>query len=244
MNMKAKKRKQLRNNEYYDMQEVFDQLYANAGNNAKFTHLMQIVMSAENIKLAYRNIKKNKGSNTRGTDGKTIKDYESMNEEEMIAYFQSKMMNYNPKSVRRVEIPKPNGKMRPLGIPCMEDRIIQQCLKQVLEPICEARFYKHSYGFRPNRSTRHAVARYSYLINIMQLYYVVDVDIKGFFDNVNHTKLMKQLWAIGIRDKCVLSVVGKILKSEIEGIGIVERGVPQGGIISPLLANIVLNELD
>lgn len=84
---------------------VYDQLYANAGNNAKFTHLMQIVMSAENIKLAYRNIKKNKGSDTRGTDGKTIRDYESMNEEEMIAYFQSKMMNYNPKSVRRVEIP-------------------------------------------------------------------------------------------------------------------------------------------
>ena len=107
MDTKAKKRKQLRNNEYYDMQEVFDQLYANAGNNAKYTHLMQIVMSAENIKLAYRNIKKNKGSDTRGTDGKTIRDYESMNEEEMIAYFQSKMMNYNPKSVRRVEIPKP-----------------------------------------------------------------------------------------------------------------------------------------
>lgn len=244
MDTKAKKRKQLRNNEYYDMQEVFDQLYTNAGNNAKFTHLMQIVMSAENIKLAYRNIKKNKGSDTKGTDGKTIRDYESMNEEEMIAYFQSKMMNYNPKSVRRVEIPKPNGKMRPLGIPCMEDRIIQQCLKQVLEPICEAKFYKHSYGFRPNRSTRHAVARYSYLVNIMRLYYVVDVDIKGFFDNVNHAKLMKQLWAIGIRDKCVLSVIGKILKSEIEGIGIAERGVPQGGIISPLLANVVLNELD
>lgn len=244
MDTKAKKRKQLRNNEYYDMQEVFDQLYANAGNHAKFTHLMQIAMSAENIKLAYRNIKKNKGSDTKGTDGKTIRDYESMNEEEMIAYFQSKMMNYNPKSVRRVEIPKPNGKMRPLGIPCMEDRIIQQCLKQVLEPICEAKFYKHSYGFRPNRSTRHAVARYSYLVNIMRLYYVVDVDIKGFFDNVNHAKLMKQLWAIGIRDKCVLSVIGKILKSEIEGIGIAERGVPQGGIISPLLANVVLNELD
>jgi RNA-directed DNA polymerase len=226
------------------MQEVYDQLYENARDNANFTHLIKLVMSAENIKLAYRNIKNNNGSTTKGTDGKTIKDYESMKEEEMILYFQAKMRNYNPNSVRRVEIPKPNGKKRPLGIPCMEDRIIQQCLKQVLEPICEAKFYKHSYGFRPNRSTRHAVARYSYLVNIMRMYYVVDVDIKGFFDNVNHAKLMKQLWALGIRDKCLLSVIGKILKSEIEGIGIATQGVPQGGIISPLLANVVLNELD
>lgn len=226
------------------MQEVYDQLYENARDNANFTHLIKLVMSAENIKLAYRNIKNNNGSNTKGTDGKTIKDYESMKEEEMILYFQAKMRNYNPNSVRRVEIPKPNGKKRPLGIPCMEDRIIQQCLKQVLEPICEAKFYKHSYGFRPNRSTRHAVARYSYLVNIMRMYYVVDVDIKGFFDNVNHAKLMKQLWALGIRDKCLLSVIGKILKSVIEGIGIATQGVPQGGIISPLLANVVLNELD
>lgn len=244
MDTKTLKRKQLRNNEYYDMQEVYDQLYENARDNANFTHLIKLVMSAENIKLAYRNIKNNNGSTTKGTDGKTIKDYESMKEEEMILYFQAKMRNYNPKSVRRVEIPKPNGKKRPLGIPCMEDRIIQQCLKQVLEPICEAKFYKHSYGFRPNRSTRHAVARYSYLVNIMRMYYVVDVDIKGFFDNVNHAKLMKQLWALGIRDKCLLSVIGKILKSEIEGIGIATQGVPQGGIISPLLANVVLNELD
>lgn len=226
------------------MQEVYDQLYENARDNANFTHLIKLVMSAENIKLAYRNIKNNNGSTTKGTDGKTIKDYESMKEEEMILYFQAKMRNYNPNSVRRVEISKPNGKKRPLGIPCMEDRIIQQCLKQVLEPICEAKFYKHSYGFRPNRSTRHAVARYSYLVNIMRMYYVVDVDIKGFFDNVNHAKLMKQLWALGIRDKCLLSVIGKILKSEIEGIGIATQGVPQGGIISPLLANVVLNELD
>lgn len=244
MDTKTLKRKQLRNNEYYDVQGVYDQLYENARDNANFTHLIKLVMSAENIKLAYRNIKNNNGSNTKGTDGKTIKDYESMNEEEIILYFQAKMRNYNPNSVRRVEIPKPNGKKRPLGIPCMEDRIIQQSLKQVLEPICEAKFYKHSYGFRPNRSTRHAVARYSYLVNIMRMYYVVDVDIKGFFDNVNHAKLMKQLWALGIRDKCLLSVIGKILKSEIEGIGIATQGVPQGGIISPLLANVVLNELD
>ncbi len=244
MNTKNLKKQKLRNNEYYSMQTIYDQLYDNALNGAKFTKIMPIVMCKENIKLAYRNIKKNNGSNTKGTDNKTICDYEKMSEEKFVDYFQGKMENYKPKSVRRVEIPKPNGKTRPLGIPCMEDRIIQQCLKQVLEPICEAKFYKHSYGFRPNRSTRHAVARYAYLVNIKKLYYVVDVDIKSFFDNINHSKLMKQLWNIGIRDKNVLSIIGKILKSEIEGIGISTKGVPQGGIISPLLANVVLNELD
>ena len=103
MNTKTLKRQQLRNNEYYDVQAVFDQLYENAGNNAKFTNLMQIIMSAENIKLAYRNIKNNKGSTTKGTDGRTIRDYERMNEEDFIYYFQSKMMNYNPKSVTKAK---------------------------------------------------------------------------------------------------------------------------------------------
>jgi group II intron reverse transcriptase/maturase len=244
LNEKISKKQQLRNYEYYNMQVVFDQLYKNSKENAKFTKLTKIIASENNIKLAYRSIKGNKGSKTKGTDGKTIVDYEGMKEEDFIQYFQDKIENYQPLSVRRVEIPKPNGKTRPLGIPCMEDRIVQQCIKQVLEPICEAKFYEHSYGFRPNRSTRHAVARYSYLVNIMKLHYVIDVDIKGFFDNVNHSKLLKQMWSLGIRDKKLLSIISKILKSEIEGIGMSSKGTPQGGIISPLLSNVVLNELD
>lgn len=126
----------------------------------------------------------------------------------------------------------------------MDDRIIQQCIKQVLEPICEAKFHNHSYGFRPNRATSHAIARVNYLMWKNQLHYVVDIDIKGFFDNVHHGKLSKQLWQIGIRDKNLLSIIRKILKSEIQGLGIPEKGTPQGGIISPLLSNVVLNELD
>ena len=143
-----------------------------------------------------------------------------------------------------MEIPKPNGKTRPLGIPCMDDRIIQQCIKQILEPICEAKFHKHSYGFRPNRSTDHAIARCMQLMNKAQLHYIVDIDIKGFFDNVNHAKLKKQLWNMGIQDKNLISIIGKILKSEVQNEGIPTKGTPQGGIISPLLSNIVLNELD
>ncbi|WP_349952619.1 reverse transcriptase domain-containing protein, partial [Bacteroides finegoldii] len=143
--------------------------------------LMQSIVSEQNILLAYRNIKKNKGSTTVGTDNLDIKFFEKMGQKNYVNYIQNKFSNYYPKSVRRVEIPKPNGKIRPLGIPCIDDRIIQQCIKQVLEPICEAKFHKHSYGFRPNRSTNHAIARCMHLVNKNNLHYVVDIDIKGFF---------------------------------------------------------------
>lgn len=239
-----KKRQLLRNNEYYTMQEVFDRLYERSCKNFKFRNLMQYIFNENNILLAFRNIKKNKGSTTVGTDNVDISHYMKMETDELVSYFKHELTNYVPRSVKRVVIPKANGKTRPLGIPCMKDRIIQQCIKQVLEPICEAKFHQHSYGFRPNRSTNHAIARCMKLMNKGQLHYVVDIDIKGFFDNVNHAKLKKQLWNMGIQDKNLISIIGKILKSEIEGQGIPTKGVPQGGIISPLLSNVVLNELD
>ncbi|WP_258876409.1 group II intron reverse transcriptase/maturase [Clostridium sp. CM028] len=242
--LKLEKKQKLRNNEYYAMQPILDELYKKACSKNKFTNLMQYITSKENILLAYRNIKKNKGSATVGTDKLNIDFFKEMDNDEFVKYIQNKFKNYFPKSVRRVDIPKPNGKTRPLGIPCIDDRIMQQCIKQIIEPICEAKFHKHSYGFRPNRSTEHAIARCMSLMNQAKLHYVVDVDVKGFFDNVNHSKLKKQLWNMGIQDKNLISIIGKILKSEIQGIGIPTKGTPQGGIISPLLANVVLNELD
>lgn len=239
-----KKRQLLRNNEYYTMQDVFDRLYERSCKNFKFRNLMQYILDENNILLAFRNIKNNKGSTTVGTDNVDISHYMKMETDKLVSYFKHELTNYVPRSVKRVVIPKANGKTRPLGIPCMKDRIIQQCIKQVLEPICEAKFHQHSYGFRPNRSTNHAIARCMQLMNKGQLHYVVDIDIKGFFDNVNHAKLKKQLWNMGIQDKNLISIIGKILKSEIEGQGIPTKGVPQGGIISPLLSNVVLNELD
>ena len=239
-----KKKQKLRNNEYYSMQDIFDKLYSQSQKGMKFTKLVEIIKLKENILLAYRNIKKNHGSVTAGTDGLNIDYIKNMGIDNYVSYIQGKIDNYFPKSVRRVEIPKPNGKTRPLGIPCIDDRIIQQCIKQVLEPICEAKFHNHNYGFRPNRATHHAIARSMSLMNRSKLHYVVDIDIKGFFDNVNHSKLKKQMWNMGIQDKNLLCIIGKILKSEIEGIGVPTKGTPQGGIISPLLSNIVLNELD
>lgn len=244
---KSKQRK-IRNSEYYDMQKTFDKLYADSKKGKVFNHLMETIESEENIKLAYRTIKKNTGSNTAGVDKRTIKSLAKLSEEDYVRLIRKQFSNYHPRPVRRVEIPKPNGKTRPLGIPTIIDRVVQQCVMQVMEPICEARFSDNSYGFRPNRSTEHAIAQCMRLIQVQHMYHVVDLDIKGFFDNINHTKLIRQIWALGIRDKKLLCIIKEMLKAPVilpTGEKVYpHKGTPQGGILSPLLANIVLNELD
>ncbi len=242
------KQKKLRHLEYYDLQECFDNLYARSKQGEVFTKLMEIISSEENIRLAYRNIKRNSGSHTSGTDNLNIEDIEKLSAEKLTEIIQRKFKYYKPSSVRRVEIPKPNGKTRPLGIPTIIDRLVQQCILQVLEPICEAKFYERSNGFRPNRSAEHALAQCYKMIQQQNLHFVVDVDIKGFFDNVNHSKLIRQMWTMGIRDKQLICIIKEMLKAPIilpDGNKIFPtKGTPQGGILSPLLANIVLNELD
>ncbi len=244
MRCQKRKRNKLRNSEYYNYLEITDNLYKKSSKNENFYNLMNLILDKNNIMLAYRNIKNNIGSNTEGVDGLTIKDISELDNETLYKTIVNRLKNFIPNKVRRVEIPKPNGKTRPLGIPTILDRIIQQAIKQIVEPIAEAKFYNHSYGFRPLRGADDAIARAYSLSQQANLHYVVDIDIKGFFDNINHGKLLKQLWNMGIRDKSLISIISKMLKAEIEGIGIPTKGTPQGGILSPLLANINLNELD
>lgn len=243
----------LRHSEYYGMQEIFDNLYAKSKAGNTFTDLMGIILSRENILLAYRNIKTNAGSMTPGTDKLTIANIGCLLPDEVVNRVRKivhghKRWGYRPKPVRRKDIPKPNGKIRPLGIPCIWDRLIQQCVKQVLEPICEAKFSENSYGFRPNRSAENAIASLYRLMQLSNLHYVVEFDIKNFFDEVDHSKLIRQLWALGIRDTSLLAKIRRILKAPIRmpngEMVYPTKGTPQGGIISPLLANVVLNELD
>lgn len=134
----------LRHAEYYGMQPVFDELYRRSLDGDNFTDLMDIILSRDNILLAYRNIKANGGSYTAGTDNRNISDIGCLPPETVVEKVRfivtGSQHGYRPKPVRRKDIPKPNGKTRPLGIPCIWDRLVQQCIKQVMEPICEAKF--------------------------------------------------------------------------------------------------------
>lgn len=232
----------------FDLNVLYDELYEKSNRNENFNNLMKYITSNENIYLAITNLKSNKGCRTPGVDGKTINYILSLDNDKILRKVKKKLEYYQPKAIKRVEIPKPNGKMRPLGIPCILDRLVQQCILQVLEPICEAKFSKTSYGFRPCKSTEHAIAKtYSY-IQKYNLHYVVNIDIEGFFDNVNHKRLIRQIYNLGIHDQKLLAIINAMLKAPIQlpnGERIIPTcGTPQGGILSPILSNIVLNDLD
>ena len=228
----AQKDSHLRHAEYYDLTEVFDDLYARSKAQAVFTDLMPLILSEENIRLAYRNIKRNTGSRTAGVDHRTMKHIEKLSSEEVVSKIRHKLAWYKPKPVRRVEIPKPNGKTRPLGIPAIWDRLVQQCILQILEPICEAKFHDRSNGFRPNRSTEHAIAQSMRMVQIQHLYFVVDVDIKGFFDNVNHAKLMRQMWTLGIQDKRLLEMSRNVQSGNTQNLKstVIQRSFPKWSV--------------
>ena len=222
-----------RNAERYDAKETGYQLYEGSLKGNKFDRLMPLIVSEQNIILAYRNICKNNGSKTPGTDGKTITEIQSLPIETVIKTVRNKLNFYQPKKVRRVEIPKDNGKTRPLGIPSIWDRLIQQCILQILEPICEAKFHERNNGFRPYRSTQNAIAQCYKMAQLQNLHFVVDVDIVGFFDNIDHNKLIRQLWGLGIQDRKLIMIIKQMLKAEILFNDIVitpETGTPQGGL--------------
>ena len=236
-----------RHAEYYGMQQTFDELYAKSKAGEVFNGLMELVLSPDNIMLAYRNIKTNTGSYTAGTDKQNIGDIGRLPPAEVIGKVRKIVTGsehgYRPKPVRRKDIPKPNGKTRPLGIPCIWDRLVQQCIKQILEPICEAKFSNNSYGFRPNRSVEHAISRTYSLLQRAHLHYVLEFDIKGFFDNLDQRWLMKFL-EHDIADKNFLRYISRFLKSGIVENGAIlesDKGTPQGGQISPILANVYLH---
>lgn len=207
-------------------------------------NLLEQILSKDNMNKAYKRVKANKGSH--GVDGMRV--------DELLQYLKQHGQElrqlllegkYKPKPVRRVEIPKPDGGIRLLGIPTVVDRVIQQAIAQVLTPIYEKKFSDNSYGFRPARSAIQAVEKCMEYINAGYKW-AVDIDLAKYFDTVNHDKLIRIL-SEDIKDGRVISLIRKYLQSGVMINGVVmgtEEGTPQGGNISPLLSNIMLHELD
>lgn len=235
-----------------DLKKLQDFLYTQSQQNKTFTGLLETVSSEVTIVTAIHNIKSNKGSKTAGVDKVKMDKYLQMPKNELVSLIQSNCRNYRPKPARRVYIDKSNGKKRPLGIPTILDRIIQECIRIIIEPICEARFYPHSYGFRPYRAQKHAIADICHTLNVPakpenKAVFALEGDIKGCFDNIDHRTLLQKLWKMGIHDKRVISIIRQTLKAGYVEYDILYHsnvGTPQGGIISPLLSNVYLNDFD
>ena len=213
-------------------------------NPARTNRLMEEVCERENLKEALRQVKGNKGS--AGVDGITVNQLtDHLKQHWPVIREQLLSGTYEPKPVRRVEIPKPDGGVRKLGIPTVLDRFIQQAVMQVLQRQWDSTFSDHSYGFRPGRSAHQAVAQAQQYI-AAGYGWVIDLDLEKFFDRVNHDKLMGQI-AKRVEDKRLLKLIRAFLNAGVMENGLVSpsvEGTPQGGPLSPLLSNLVLDELD
>ena len=209
------------------------------------SQIMEEVCQPKNLLEALRRVKQNRGCP--GVDGMTVKELPEYLQKNWTKVREQLLEgNYKPQSVRRVEIPKPDGGKRQLGIPTVMDRLIQQALHQVLQGRWDHKFSQHSHGFRPGRSAHGAIKEAKQYVE-EGYRYVVDIDLEKFFDKVNHDKLMSYVGE-RIRDKRVMKLIGRYLRAGAvmgEGVTIVRKeGTPQGGPLSPLLSNLYLNELD
>jgi RNA-directed DNA polymerase len=213
-------------------------------NPASAEQLMEEICDRENLEAAWKRVRRNQGGP--GVDGMTIDDAKTYLCEHW-PNIRARLLDgtYQPQPVKRVEIPKPDGGIRKLGVPCVVDRLIQQAVLQVLQKRWDPTFSEHSYGFRPGRSAHQAVAQaQQYVAEGYNV--VVDLDLEKFFDRVNHDSLMARV-AARVADKRVLKLIRAFLKAGVLEDGLVQpvdEGTPQGGPLSPLLSNIVLDDLD
>ncbi|MEJ8553347.1 group II intron reverse transcriptase/maturase [Tepidibacter sp. Z1-5] len=211
----------------------------------KWYSLIDKIYRKENLELAFKRVKRNNGAP--GIDGETVSDF-ALALELNIEFLHERLKTntYEPSPVRRTEIEKPDGGVRLLGIPTVKDRVIQQAIVNVIEPIFDVTFHPSSYGYRPNRSQHQAVAKAERFMNKYGLIHVVDMDLSKCFDTLDHEIMMKAV-SEQISDGRVLDLIKKFLKSGVmnsNNFSKTEVGSPQGGVISPLLSNIYLNKFD
>jgi len=199
------------------------------------------LLGEENLKQCFEMLKKGKAA---GIDGVSVEKYEENVESNLRNLVgRMKAQSYRPQPVRRTYIAKANGKMRPLGIPAVEDKIVQKGIARILEAIYEVEFLDFSYGFRPHRSCHQALKRLDQIVMTQPINHIIDADIKGFFDNVDHEWLMKFL-EVRIIDPNFLRLIKRFLKNgymEEGKLHPTEEGTPQGGVVSPILANVYLH---
>ena len=235
------------------LREIQDKLYQhskevfNAGGRPAFKGLLEIMSAEPTIITAIHNIKSNHGSETPGVDSKTMrKDYLQKPFPWVIKDIQKAFRYFEPQKIRRVYIDKPGkAEKRPLGIPTIRDRIVQECMRIVLEPVLEAQFFEHSYGFRPMRDAAMALEHIDILMHNKGHYWIVEGDISKCFDRIDHSILLKRLYHMGVKDRRVLQIIKAMLKAGImDECEVNEEGIPQGGLISPLLANAYLDIMD
>lgn len=235
------------------LREIQDQLYQHSkkvfdeGGRPAFKGLLEIMSAEATIITAIHNIKSNHGSDTPGVDSKTMrKEYLQRSHSWVIKDIQTAFKHFEPQKIRRVYIDKPGkAEKRPLGIPTIRDRIVQECMRIVLEPIFEAQFFAHSYGFRPMRDTPMALERAKLLVHHTGYHWIVEGDISKCFDRIDHAILLKRLYHMGIKDRRVLQIIKAMLKTGVmDECEVNEEGTPQGGLISPLLANVYLDIMD
>ena len=226
---------------YQHSKKVYDE-----GGRPALKGLLEIMSAEATIITAIHNIKSNHGSETPGVDSKTMRDYLQHSHSWVIRDIQSAFKHFEPQKIRRVYIGKPGkAEKRPLGIPTIRDRIVQECMRIVLEPIFEAQFFAHSYGFRPMRDAPMALERAKLLVHHTGYHWIVEGDISKCFDRIDHAILLKRLYHMGIRDRRVLQIIKAMLKTGVmDECEVNEEGTPQGGLISPLLANVYLDIMD
>lgn len=236
-----------------ELRTLLDELYQQSrkarqeGKYPAFKGLLEIMSAETTIVTAIHNIKSNHGSDTPGVDNKTMRrEYLQKPYRWVINDIQRAFEKFEAQKIRRKYIDKPGKKeKRPLGIPTIRDRIVQECMRIVLEPIVEALFFEHSYGFRPMRDTAMALERLNFITFHTGYYWFVEGDISKCFDYIDHAILLRRLYHLGIKDRRVLQIIKQMLKAGVlDECEVNEEGTMQGGIISPLLANVYLDIMD